>query len=100
MNSPHPQPTTDPDPAIYGMPRRLSLTVHHGRRLPHVTEVPPVARPRTENSPIKNVQAMAGAMFVVSMAACWIAVASTATAPLLAAGELLGRAAKASGKQA
>jgi len=33
-------------------------------------------------------------MFVVSMAVCWIAVASTATAPLLAAGEILGRAAK------
>ena len=47
-----------------------------------------------ENSPLHSVQAFAGAMFVATVAAGWIAVASTATAPLLVAGELLSRAGK------
>ena len=49
----------------------------------------------SEGSPLHSMQALAGAMFVVSAAAGWIAVAATATAPLIAAGELLSRAAKA-----
>jgi hypothetical protein len=41
-----------------------------------------------------SIEGFAAAMFVVSVAACWIAVASTASAPLIAAGELLSWAAR------
>jgi hypothetical protein len=45
-----------------------------------------------------SVQTVAATMFVVSAAACWIAVASIATAPLIGAGELLTRAVRASAR--
>lgn len=44
-----------------------------------------------EPMPSPSLDTIAGAMFVATCVACWIAVASTATAPLLAAGELLAR---------
>ncbi|HEY2772664.1 MAG TPA: hypothetical protein VGK20_01300 [Candidatus Binatia bacterium] len=45
-------------------------------------------------SPLHSLEGLASAFFVASIAAGWIAVATTTTAPLLAARELLGRAAK------
>ena len=45
----------------------------------------------TEPSPLHSFEALAGAIFVSSVAACWIAVTSTTTAPLVVAGELLTR---------
>ena len=42
-------------------------------------------------SPLHSVEALAAALFVATMAASWIAVASMATAPLVAAGEVLAR---------
>ncbi len=68
-------------------PRHLIL---HSRRSAGVAR----ALPAIEASPIHSVEALAGAMFVASVAACWIAVAATASAPLVAAGELMVRAAK------
>lgn len=50
-------------------------------------------QPTLEPSPLHSMQTFATTMVVVSIAACWLAVASTATAPLVAAGELLSRAA-------
>jgi hypothetical protein len=44
-----------------------------------------------ETLPTPSIEALAGAMFVATCVACWIAVASTATAPLVAASELLSR---------
>jgi hypothetical protein len=52
----------------------------------------------TEPSPLHSFEALAGAMFVASLAACWIAVASTTTAPIVAAGELLTRAVRVPGR--
>lgn len=97
MQSPHPTTVTDSDATIFRPRLRVPMTMHAGRRVPRA----PIAkvRPAAETSPIHSVQAFAAAMFVVSMAACWIAVASTATAPLLAAGEMLGRVAKIPEKQ-
>jgi hypothetical protein len=63
----------------------------HAGRLADV-EIRPVA----EASPLHSVQTLATTMFVMSLAAGWIAVASLATAPLLGAGELLSRAARTS----
>jgi hypothetical protein len=45
-----------------------------------------------EPSPLHSFEAVAGAMLVATVAACWIAVTSTTTAPLVAASGLLGRA--------
>jgi hypothetical protein len=50
-------------------------------------------RPVLEPSPLHSMQTFATTMLVVSVAACWFAVASTATAPLVAAGEMLARVA-------
>jgi len=47
-----------------------------------------------EASPFHSFEALANALFVASLAACWIAVASTTTGPLVAAGGLLTRAAR------
>ena len=46
----------------------------------------------SQPSPLHSFEAFAGAVFVASMAACWIALASTTTAPLIVAGELMTRA--------
>lgn len=97
MRSPHLSTTTESDAAIFRPELRVPLTMHSGRRTPRapVTAV----RPAVDPSPLHSLQAFAAAMFVASMAACWIAVASTATAPLIAAGGMLGRAARIPEKQ-
>lgn len=70
---------------------RPMLRLHQGRLAPSVQ-----VQPTLEPSPLHSMQTFATTMFVISVAACWLAVASTATAPLVAAGELLGRAARPS----
>jgi len=70
--------------------RPVRLTVHEGR----VVAAAPV-RPVIDSSPLHSIEAFAGAMFVATVAVGWIVVASTATAPLVAASEMLSRAAKA-----
>lgn len=60
------------------------------RRIRRLAEAPAI--PAVEPSPLHSFEALAGAMFVATVAAGWIALTSTTTAPLVAAGELLGRA--------
>jgi len=97
MRSPQFFTHTPSDTEFFRPLRRTPLTLHRGRRSAAAAMV--LDRPLVEVSPLHSVQALAAAMFVVSMTACWIAVVSTATAPLLAAGELLTRAAKAPEKR-
>ena len=70
-------------------PRPPRFTVLQSRSATIRPSVP--VRP-AEGSPLHSVQAFAGAMFVATAAAGWIAVAATASAPLIVAGELLSRA--------
>ena len=86
--------TTESGAEIFRPLRRRPLTLHSGQRASRAE-----ARPVVEASPLHSVETLAATLFVISMAACWIAVASTATAPLLAAGELLSRAAKSPEKR-
>ncbi len=65
---------------------RESFRVHAGR------SAAVEARPMAETSPLHSVQTLVTTMFVMSVAAGWIAVASLASAPLIGAGELLSRA--------
>lgn len=69
---------------------RRRLTVHSRTPVAGVQAID-----RLEPSPLHSIEAFGAAMFVATVAACWIAVASTATAPLIAAGELLTRASRA-----
>lgn len=68
---------------------RPAFVVHHGP-----TQRPAMSPQPNDSSPLHSVRALAGAVFVVSAAAGWIAVAVTVSAPLVAAGELLSRAGK------
>lgn len=88
-----PQAHTDSDfdPTRQRMFLRERLRVHRGGLTPART------KPMTEASPLHSVQAFAATMFVMSAAACWIAVAAVATAPILGAGELLTRATRSPG---
>jgi hypothetical protein len=70
---------------------RENLRLHAGR------QTAPLARPVTEASPLHSVQTIATTMFVMTAAAGWIIAASLVTAPLIGAGELLGRVARTSG---
>jgi hypothetical protein len=67
------------------------LRLHNGR------QSAPAARPVAEVAPLHSVQTIATTMFVMTAAAGWIIAASLVTAPLVGAGELLGRAARTSG---
>ena len=82
-------------PHIQPIPRTLRSIRRTGPK-PVARVIPTIAM--TEPSPLHSFEALAGAMFVASLAACWIAVASTTTAPIVAAGELLTRAARIPGK--
>ncbi|MFN2375176.1 MAG: hypothetical protein ABR538_01480 [Candidatus Binatia bacterium] len=94
MRSPQAFPTSESTPARTRPRRRTSLRLREGSGPVKVAERPAAA------SPLHSWQALAGTMFVVSMATCWFAVASTVTAPLVAAGELLTRAARESDRSA
>ncbi|HXC50108.1 MAG TPA: hypothetical protein VN634_04435 [Candidatus Limnocylindrales bacterium] len=78
----------------------VPIALSRSRKLQAARRTRPLADPGVpaarEPSPLHSFEALAGAVFVASMAACWIAVASTTTAPLVAASELLTRAARAS----
>jgi hypothetical protein len=69
---------------------REALRIHNGSR----NAAPPV--PVAEASPLHSVQTIAATMFVMTVAAGWIATAALATAPLIGAGELLSRAGRTS----
>jgi hypothetical protein len=71
---------------------RERLRVHRGGLAP-LDETRPVA----DASPLHSVQTFAATMFVMSAAACWLAVAAVATAPILGAGELLTRVTRSPG---
>jgi len=60
--------------------------------------IPRRAAPAVERLPLLSLDVLAGTMFVASLAACWIAVAVTTTAPIVAARELLTRAVRIQGK--
>lgn len=77
----------DPESAIVRQQRRARVRPLRVRKEAE-------ARPAVEGSPLHSAEALGSMLFVASMAACWIAVASTATAPILAMGEFLTRAAK------
>ncbi len=66
---------------------RRAFVVHRGQR--SLADAAPAAN---DSSPLHSARTLAGAAFVVSAAAGWIAVAAMVTAPLLAAGEFLSRA--------
>lgn len=75
----------------HGPMPRAGLRLHNGR------QTAPAASPVGEPSPLHSMQTIATTMFVMTAAAGWIIAASLVTAPLVGAGELLGRAARTSG---
>ena len=87
MQSPHLSPIRES--ASVTLRRHRRLRVHDGRPLP-----PLEARTPVEASPLHSIEVLAAGMLVTSIAACWIAVAVTVTAPLVAAGGLLARIAR------
>jgi hypothetical protein len=88
MTFPESSPIQQPDTFTPARRRRL------GAR-PSPLPIPAEGRTTREPFPLHSLGTVVAGMFVVSMAAGWIALASTTTAPLVMAGALLGRAAGA-----
>lgn len=87
MSSPESPRTPESDPVWEPSPKLVRIRRRRSVR-------PPASPRRTQGagpSALESVQTLAATLFVASMAAGWLALASTATAPLLAAGSLLVR---------